>query len=1100
MKKQELFRLKCGGAAEPQVELVSGFHKMRPWQEEAFILLKDAPHIILNAPMGSGKSWMMCLLSTVKMKQDTNLRCIIAVPQEIIAPGFAEAKLTLPDGEKIHWTPKHYLCNRSAGKSTTEHIINWLQSSYVTLSEQTLICTHRALVIAYKKLKQDGRLHLVKDLLLWVDEAHHIKNAEIEGIEGPPISNEIGEMVASLLHRASDNIQIGLTTASFFRGDRYSLLTEKMESQFSRYNLPYDIYLKSMHYLESFTFDFLLCGYDYTKAIGMLAREQQGKDIVYIPHPRSRVSLGNKSREVETIVSEYEKVHGNRIADSQSVFIRLENPSQEFKILDLVDINRRNEKKALFRGNILRDNPEALDAIIALGMFKEGADWIWADRSIIVGPRASFVDVIQMIGRLFRDAKGKKHVKVIQLLPFIIDQHNCEFQDQLNNYFKAICATLLLEDILEPVKILVPSSQTKNENGKKEEASSSRLNDLVPDESTAQSLIEEGYRVATKISAEAKKENRDFASVYEDFQKEFIPIIESLTGSDRAQEIADKIYGMMVRQTLHMQGIKVECIDISIIRSTHPLDGFLRYTSDACGIDTLQQLRDAIRSHGEELSVRWNFHYGLAVEYAKLHGNGRIHKNYQQTVEGKTVKLGSWLNDQKKNYSSLSAEKKELLHKLPGFNPKKFVRNKSLSIDEWIAMFARESKKLGTKLIPNTYVTEDGYNLGSWIQHIRKKNEWERLTEEQKTSLLGHGFILSAEKEWDTAALKAMTQFVEREKTTVPKSEHKETVFHLGEKYVIRLDNLRNKIKNHPESVDEEFLAQIMSIPNFQEELRDLNVENAKYLQNGLDSYIRFVERNGVRLIPETCRIGDFDLAEWYKKLKGGKKINDAYKARLIAIDPLFFAPQQVRVFFLEIRPQIESYIEKNGDALIPQDYVTPDGCLLGQKVSDLRESRERLERPVFEYLIGLNDKWAWHAFEAAHIQKVKELISYFEKNGSSIHDLPKNIRDLRKKVLQGFEKYPSSADTKIVIENLAPGFFKDPEDPYYPALLKYVARTKQACPPIKHLEDGVSIGLHISRIRQKKKAGTLSADEQEKYASLPGWKWDALGRNRVED
>ncbi len=114
--------------------------------------------------------------------------------------------------------------------------------------------------------------------------------------------------------------------------------------------------------------------------------------------------------------------------------------------------------------------------------------------------------------------------------------------------------------------------------------------------------------------------------------------------------------------------------------------------------------------------------------------------------------------------------------------------------------------------------------------------------------------------------------------------------------------------------------------------------------------------------------------------------------------------------------------------------------------------------------------------------------------------DLPKNIRELKRKVLEGFEKYPSSADNKIVIENLTPGFFKIPEDPYYPALLKYVGRTKHACPPIKHLGDGVAIGLHISRIRQKKKAGTLSTEEQEKYASLPGWVWDALGRNRVEN
>ena len=66
----------------------------------------------------------------------------------------------------------------------------------------------------------------------------------------------------------------------------------------------------------------------------------------------------------------------------------------------------------------------------------------------------------------------------------------------------------------------------------------------------------------------------------------------------------------------------------------------------------------------------------------------------------------------------------------------------------------RNPKNLET-LIPNTYVTEDGYNLGSWIQHIRKKNEWESLAEEQKATLLGHGFILSLKIEWNTVAFKS---------------------------------------------------------------------------------------------------------------------------------------------------------------------------------------------------------------------------------------------------------------------------------------------------------------------------------------------------------
>jgi len=55
-------------------------------------------------------------------------------------------------------------------------------------------------------------------------------------------------------------------------------------------------------------------------------------------------------------------------------------------------------------------------------MFKEGANWRWADRDIIVGQRSSLPEIVQTIGRLLRDVVGKKHVEVYQLLPFAFDQ------------------------------------------------------------------------------------------------------------------------------------------------------------------------------------------------------------------------------------------------------------------------------------------------------------------------------------------------------------------------------------------------------------------------------------------------------------------------------------------------------------------------------------------------------------------------------------------------------------------------------------------------------------------------------------------------------
>jgi hypothetical protein len=61
----------------------SGATHMRLWQTEAFEILKDSSYMILNAPMGSGKSWMMCLLSAYKMQRDASLRCVIGVQKKI---------------------------------------------------------------------------------------------------------------------------------------------------------------------------------------------------------------------------------------------------------------------------------------------------------------------------------------------------------------------------------------------------------------------------------------------------------------------------------------------------------------------------------------------------------------------------------------------------------------------------------------------------------------------------------------------------------------------------------------------------------------------------------------------------------------------------------------------------------------------------------------------------------------------------------------------------------------------------------------------------------------------------------------------------------
>lgn len=583
-----------------------GFSSMRHWQVEAFDVLKDASLMILNAPMGSGKSWMMCLLSAYKMRNNSALRSIIAVPQTIIAPGFTDEKFKMPNGECIHWCIDHNLCKEGV-RNNVKYIIRWLSRRYQSFRDRALLCTHATLVRVYQKLQSTGQLQLLQDLLVWIDEAHHVKNVSMVDVVGETISNGIGKLVKHFTDTCDEmGMQLGLTTASFFRGDRCSLITPTMEEQFSRFNLPYDEYLQSMKYLKSFSFDFMLCGQEYTSAIGVLAKARKSKDIIYVPHPKSRHSTGDKYREVKNIFAEYQKIHGGELIDASNGLTLLQGSKGSYKILDLVDEDRRLEKKEFLNCKDLQKQRDSLDAIIALGMFKEGANWIWADRSIIVGVRASLVDIMQMMGRLFRDAEEKYHVEVVQLLPFSLEQTDDGFQDSLNNYLKAIYASLILEDVLSPVLIKVPSipSERKTaEEGLSENQTRPLMSNLIPDESMRLSVIEDVVKYLTDISVKNKKEGKGNADLYKEYQKGLLVILPKKYGFTKDVEtIGNVIWNQLLRRSLQMQGLLVEDIDFNIIMVTHPLEGLLRYTSGSCGVDTLEKLRDAIHASTPEFT------------------------------------------------------------------------------------------------------------------------------------------------------------------------------------------------------------------------------------------------------------------------------------------------------------------------------------------------------------------------------------------------------------------------------------------------------------------------------------------------------------------
>ncbi len=172
------------------------------------------------------------------------------------------------------------------------------------------------------------------------------------------------------------------------------------------------------------------------------------KTIIHIPNVNSRESSKDKIKEVEHIIEELGEWLGT---DPDTGFHLVKTAEgRTIKIADLVDDESKRDKvTAALNRPETNDNRDYVDIIIALGMAKEGFDWIWCEHALTVGYRASLTEIIQIIGRTTRDAEGKTHARFTNLIAEP-DATEAAVTDAVNDTLKAIAASLLMEQVLAP--------------------------------------------------------------------------------------------------------------------------------------------------------------------------------------------------------------------------------------------------------------------------------------------------------------------------------------------------------------------------------------------------------------------------------------------------------------------------------------------------------------------------------------------------------------------------------------------------------------------------------------------------------------------------
>ncbi len=408
---------------------------MRAMQERAYAK-RGEQYLLIKSPPASGKSRALMFIALDKLNNQKLKQAIVVVPERAIGGSFADEALT-EHGFEFDWqvAPQWNLCNIpgmddvKVAKSKVKAVGEFLAST-----DKILVCTHATFRFAVDELG----VAAFDDRLIAVDEFHHVSSNP---------DNKLGSRLAEFIAR--DKVHLVAMTGSYFRGDSEAVLSPADEAKFETVTYTYYEQLNGYEWLKSLDIGYFFYSGRYVDAVAKVL-DPALKTIVHIPNVNSRESLQDKEREVNEIMHALGEWQG---VDPVTGFHQLRTPDgRTLKVADLVDDSdaaKRSRVLAALKDPAQKNNRDHIDVIIALGMAKEGFDWIWCEHALTIGYRSSLTEIVQIIGRATRDAPAKERARFTNLIAEPTADQTA-VSEAVNDMLKAIAASLLMEQVLAP--------------------------------------------------------------------------------------------------------------------------------------------------------------------------------------------------------------------------------------------------------------------------------------------------------------------------------------------------------------------------------------------------------------------------------------------------------------------------------------------------------------------------------------------------------------------------------------------------------------------------------------------------------------------------
>ena len=463
--------------------------------------------LLIKAPPASGKSRALMFIALDKLTNQGIKRVVVAVPEKSIGRSFKNTNL-MNSGFFANWevAPYFNLTDVNNEQDKKGRFIEFFHQN----SAKILVCAHATLRNGMKELEDEA----FNDTLLAIDEFHHTS---------ADANSNLGDVVRRVMNNSTGHIVA--MTGSYFRGDGVPVLRAEDEARFFPVTYNYYQQLNGYKYLKNLILGYHFYHGSYLDRIGEVL-DTKKKTIIHIPSVNARSSTGlgkyTETDEIMKVIGTVEsKDYNTGIYHVRTADGRL------LKVADLVedDQKERNMVQGYLQNIKHRDD---VDIIIALGTAKEGFDWQWCEMCLTVGVRGSLTEVIQIIGRCTRDCEGKDTARFVNLIA-MPDAEQAEVKVAVNDFLKAITASLLME------QVMAPSWKFKSEKDEDEDKG-----DLT------RTIVVEGLKplssVKTKTIVESQLDDLKADVLQNDM------IVKALSGSTTAETITQHIIPKIIRE------------------------------------------------------------------------------------------------------------------------------------------------------------------------------------------------------------------------------------------------------------------------------------------------------------------------------------------------------------------------------------------------------------------------------------------------------------------------------------------------------------------------------------------------------------------------